>query len=345
MPTSNPMLAHYAKECYQKFHSIWLIINDSGTIVYSGAMTGHTLGGSTGSLEGTDVFSLIKESDKEMVRSIIGSISACEHDLVKAEIEMLAGDGDHIMMGVQMFPVHGVNGEPQICIVGMDISFYKDSQWSMEMMNKKLNILGSATRHDVLNSLTGLFGYLELAEVKNKDENVAKFITKAKASAETVKKQIEFTRTYQELGSKKPSWIDVNDVIRMSYASLNEPRLPLSVDVGELEVYADPMLEKVFFNIMDNTHRHAEAKEMRISFEDKGDEGILLIEDDGKGVPENEKEFIFKRGYGKNTGFGLYMSREVLEITGIKIVENGEEGKGARFVITIPPHRFRQRPQ
>jgi signal transduction histidine kinase len=101
------------------------------------------------------------------------------------------------------------------------------------------------------------------------------------------------------------------------------------------------MLEKVFFNIMENSQRHADAHELNIVFQRNGDDGEIIISDDGKGIPENEKEFIFKRGYGKNTGFGLYLSREILDITGIKIVENGKEGEGARFVITIPPKKYR----
>ncbi|OPY31225.1 MAG: sensory histidine kinase AtoS [Methanomassiliicoccales archaeon PtaU1.Bin124] len=341
MPTSNPTLSHYIKECYNKMHSVWLIFDEHGNIIVSGAMTERSLGYPISMLEGTDVMMIIKPEDRIRVRSIMDSLLAGEQDIIKSEIEMVNREGHLSMVGIQMFLVRSREGTMQICLAGMDISFYKDNQWSMEMMNKKLNILGSATRHDVLNSLTGLFGYLELAEVKNKDENVAKFIKKAKASAETIKKQIEFTRTYQELGSKKPSWINVRDVIRLSYAGLNEPRLPLNVDVDDVEVYADQMLEKVFFNIMENAQRHAEATEMSITFRRKGDEGEIVIEDDGKGVPENEKDFIFKRGYGKNTGFGLYLSREVLEITGMKIVENGAEGRGARFVITIPPNRFR----
>jgi K+-sensing histidine kinase KdpD len=38
----------------------------------------------------------------------------------------------------------------------------------------------------------------------------------------------------------------------------------------------------------------------------------------------------------KHTGFGLYLMREILDITGITITETGEPGKGARFEMVVP---------
>jgi signal transduction histidine kinase len=66
-----------------------------------------------------------------------------------------------------------------------------------------------------------------------------------------------------------------------------------------------------------------------------------VYEDNGAGVADEDKERIFNKGFGKNTGFGLFLSREILGITGLSIKENGQPGKGARFVITVPEGEFR----
>ncbi len=71
---------------------------------------------------------------------------------------------------------------------------------------------------------------------------------------------------------------------------------------------------------------------------------VLVCEDDGDGVPAEEKEKIFERGFGKNTGLGLSLSREILSITGITISETGEPGKGARFEMTVPKAAWRTSP-
>ncbi|HOL41847.1 MAG TPA: ATP-binding protein, partial [Methanospirillum sp.] len=68
---------------------------------------------------------------------------------------------------------------------------------------------------------------------------------------------------------------------------------------------------------------------------------ILVYEDNGVGIPEKDKKKICDHGFGKNTGFGLFLSREILSITGLSIHETGTEGKGARFEITIPKNLYR----
>lgn len=97
------------------------------------------------------------------------------------------------------------------------------------------------------------------------------------------------------------------------------------------------------YNLTDNTIRHGEtATEVQISI-NTGKEDIKIIwSDNGVGVPLDNKENIFHRGVGKNTGLGLFLIREILAITGMTIKETGEPGKGARFEITVPNGMWRK---
>lgn len=54
-----------------------------------------------------------------------------------------------------------------------------------------------------------------------------------------------------------------------------------------------------------------------------------------------DKERIFKRGFGNNTGLGLTLSWNILSITGLTIRETGIPGKGARYAIRVPEESFR----
>jgi signal transduction histidine kinase len=88
---------------------------------------------------------------------------------------------------------------------------------------------------------------------------------------------------------------------------------------------------------MENVIRHgAGATEVRLWYEEKPDGLLLLIEDNGAGIPQEEKHMIFDRGYGKDTGLGLFLVREILSITGMSIKETGTVGQGTRFEIHIP---------
>ncbi len=73
----------------------------------------------------------------------------------------------------------------------------------------------------------------------------------------------------------------------------------------------------------------------------RGSDLCIIIIDNGKGISEPDKKLIFNQGFGKNTGLGLFLTREILSITDISIKETGVYGEGARFELTIPYGSFR----
>jgi signal transduction histidine kinase len=134
----------------------------------------------------------------------------------------------------------------------------------------------------------------------------------------------------------------VKDSLATILMTVDRGSVTITIGTGDLEIYADPLIEKVFFNLLDNSLRHGQhVTSIGITCEQKGKDLLLTYMDDGVGILKDEKEKIFTRGFGKNTGYGLFLIREILSITGFTIEENGSEGKGARFVITLPPNSFR----
>jgi PAS domain S-box-containing protein len=219
-----------------------------------------------------------------------------------------------------------------------DISEHKKAENALNTVNKKLQLLSGITRHDILNQIMAVQGYLEFAEEMSVDTVQAGHLEKVKKAAAAIQRQIEFTREYEQLGVKEPAWLSLGDLIE----KIGDTHLSLSCDCPGISIYADPMIERVFLNLMDNTVRHAEgATCVQVRCSKAGSCLLIVWEDDGSGVPDDQKERIFKRGYGKNSGFGLFLSREILGITGITIVESGLPGKGARFDILVPEGGYR----
>ncbi|NYT05116.1 MAG: PAS domain-containing protein [Methanomicrobiales archaeon] len=225
----------------------------------------------------------------------------------------------------------------------MDITAVKRSQDAIAEANRKLNLLNSITRHDILNQLTALIGYIELAGEDTADAHQKRYLQKMDGITETIRGQIEFTRDYQQLGVTGAQWYEVDATIRQGIAPLDLGKVQLSVGVGRMEIYADPLLGRVFYNLVDNSLNHGGPALSRIDISGrKTAEGCLLIyEDDGEGISTEDKKRIFSAGFGKINGYGLFLIREVLQITGISITETGEPGKGARFEMFIPRSRFR----
>ncbi|NMB77986.1 MAG: PAS domain-containing sensor histidine kinase, partial [Methanomicrobiales archaeon] len=216
------------------------------------------------------------------------------------------------------------------------------AQEALKLANHKLNLLYSITRHDILNQLTSLFGFLELAKKKVTDPALLMYLEREKKAAESIRSHIEFTRDYQDVGVRIPEWQRVSDVIAHAGESLNLKGVTLSVDVGMVEVYADLLLQKVFYTLIDNSLRHGgRVARIRFTAESRPGSLVIICEDDGVGVPDEVKEKIFQRQYFKNTGLGLFLSQEILSITGLTLKETGLAGKGARFEIHIPRQAFR----
>jgi len=214
--------------------------------------------------------------------------------------------------------------------------------------NKKLNTLSSITRHDILNQLAALLGYLEITEMDlaegrlPADPTLVRYVANELQAARTIQRQVEFTRFYQDIGVKEAEWHDATALIRQAAEELPLSGVRVDVGVTGLRVYADPLIGKVFYNLMENSVRHGESVS-RISFSSSGAQGglVLIYTDDGMGIPATDKEKIFRKGFGRNTGLGLFLTREILAITGITINETGVEGEGVRFEIFIPEGEYR----
>jgi PAS domain S-box-containing protein len=212
-----------------------------------------------------------------------------------------------------------------------------------QQVNRKLTLLSTITRHDIGNQLTVIKGYLGILETEQADPRLSEYCTKALAASERIVAMIQFTSEYEKIGITAPVWQDVRAVVdeAASQAPLGQVTVKNHLPEGA-QVYADPLIIKVFYNLMDNAVRYG-GKITTVSFSLQEDDGkvVIVCEDDGDGVAAGEKERIFERGFGRNTGLGLALSREILDITGISLKETGMPGWGARFEMTVPAAAWR----
>jgi signal transduction histidine kinase len=222
------------------------------------------------------------------------------------------------------------------------------SQKDLRQTNEKLNLLSGITRHDIRNQLHALSGYLELSrKTLGEPDLAAELIAKEKMIAETITHQINFTRDYEDMGITAPAWQNVERIAGQAAASLPMKDIQVTVDQRDLEIYADPLFGKVFYNLIDNALKYGGEKITAIWITSRETNAglTLILEDDGEGIAGDDKKHLFERGYGKNTGLGLFLSREILSITGITIRETSDPGNGARFEMAVPKggYRFNQR--
>jgi signal transduction histidine kinase len=169
------------------------------------------------------------------------------------------------------------------------------------------------------------------------------YFSRITAASKQITDLITFTKEYEMIGMHSPAWQDIFTLVENAGRdTILGPVMLINDLPAKREIFADPLIAKVFFNLMDNALRHGgRISTIRFSCEERDGDKVIVCADDGDGVAEGEKEMIFDPGFGKNTGFGLAISREILDITGITLCETGESGKGARFEIMVPKEACR----
>jgi signal transduction histidine kinase len=218
------------------------------------------------------------------------------------------------------------------------------SEEALQQANRSLALLTNVTRHDINNQLVALNGFLELLHEKVRDPALEEYFVWISQVSTRISSMIQFASTYETVRKTHPLWQDIRALAETTarQVSLGKVIIKNEIPAG-IEVFADPLFLKVFYNLVDNALRYGEKLTfIRFSFIERDNAGgVIVCEDDGEGVPEASKEKIFDRGYGKNTGLGLFLAREILSLTGITVKETGEPGKGARFEITVPRDTYR----
>ncbi|MFA4877939.1 MAG: transporter substrate-binding domain-containing protein [Methanoregula sp.] len=216
----------------------------------------------------------------------------------------------------------------------------KKSEKALMQARKKLNMLNRLTFQDVQTKLFSIRGYLELARIAGHENETARCLKKGEDLLSSVGNSFEFAKKYQDLGISPPKWQNVNYVLLNAISHLDLSQIFRSVSLDNLEIFADPHLEDVFFTLMENVV-HAGSTEIRIHYRPEGEQLIILIEDNGPGIPSGEKERIFEREYPGKARTNLFLAREILSVTDINIREIGKEGAGSRFEISVPEGEYR----
>jgi PAS domain S-box-containing protein len=255
---------------------------------------------------------------------------------VVAEYILLTKSG-----GLRVVEAAGVviqwKGQDAVLVSLRDITGREEDKDALMQANRKLAILSSITRHDILNQVAALLGYLEMMHDQDLIEETQRYIEKCLACTKTIQSQIAFTKLVDDIRNKSLSWQYTEHMVTRVLRNIAMGAITCHMHVCGLYLYADPIFEKVIYALVENSLRHGEhVSSMVFSYQIDGEECIFVFEDNGIGIPDDEKEKIFRQGYGKNTGLGLFLIREILAINEMSIKETGTYGTGARFEITVP---------
>ena len=217
----------------------------------------------------------------------------------------------------------------------------KENSEKIELMNEKLRVVGDLTRHDVRNKLSGVTGNAYLLKKKHSDQaDIVEGLGKIEQSVKETIRIFEFAKMYEQLGAEELTTIDVEAKIDEAKKLFSDSLPKIINECHGLTVLADSFLRQMFYNFIDNTRKYGQkTTTIRIHYQKTDADSLKLIyEDDGVGISAENKLKLFHEGFSTSgsTGFGLFLTKKMMDIYGWSIVEEGEPGKGSKFVITIP---------
>jgi len=256
-------------------------------------------------------------------------------------------DGSLILVSVSAAPISVEDKLVGYVAMYKDISELKRTEAAMKemmqklaTMNEKLRVVGSLTRHDVRNKLSVVTGNVFLAKKRLPDNpEVLDYLHDIGSACQQVLEIFDFARNYEMLGDEELKNVDVAETIEKAASLFSDLKdVKVSNECRGLKVLADSLLIRLFYNLMDNSLKYGEKiTQIRVHYEKSGEGQLKLVyQDDGNGISVAEKPSLFKEGYGKGTGYGLYLIKKMMEVYGWTIRETGEPGRGAQFTITVP---------
>ncbi len=249
------------------------------------------------------------------------------------------------ILHTKKIPILDESGEPRYLLgISEDITEQKAHEEQINLANHKLELMTEVTYQDIQNKITATLGYLDLEQQEKNQKSRQFYIEKEKDILESIHNLIKKTKDYQQIGVNTSRWILPKEVIGDQFVAISQKKnIILECELNELEIRTDPLIERVFLNLLMNSIQHGE-KTTRITFRYQitADGLVLICEDDGIGIPMPLKEQIFHRVVGGRGTFGLFFAREFLNLSGMKIIENGTPGTGARFEIFVTEGMYRE---
>ncbi len=117
-----------------------------------------------------------------------------------------------------------------------------------------------------------------------------------------------------------------------------KPKIPIETDLEKLDDIID--------NLINNAIKYSSNdSEIHMGFRKQKDYVIIYIKDKGVGIPEKDKDKIFKRffrasnvinGGIKGNGLGLFIAKEYARLLGGKLYFESKQNKGSAFFLKIP---------
>ena len=282
------------------------------------------------------------DDDASVVRSHVERAAAGDHTRFRIQYD---ADGETGIALCVLFPVRSEEAVESVLFVGQDVTDWARHERLLERQNQRLDEFTSVVSHDLRSPLAVASGHLELIRAKC-DSDHLEHLERALVHMDRLIVDLQtLARQGQDIGTLDT--VDLLDLVRRCWTNVQTGDARLAIE-GELTFRADrSRVGQLFENLIRNSVEHGSTDGLAAG-DDAGEPltvtvGPLpggdgfFVEDDGPGIPPDERESVFEAGHSTaedGTGFGLRIVEGIVEAHGWDVsVVTGRAG-GARFEIT-----------
>lgn len=331
------------REILDTFPAMVCASDRNGQVLYLNRTLAAFLGRTMEDMEGKPVAEALFPFPDE-IREILKDTLA-DGNQRKKEIPLTRDEGPAVILEGLAIPIEDSPGIVSGAVLTVQVRERYEADLvarTAEDSRLKQREILAIIRHDILNQLTILIGFLQFSEDFIDDPKLKDFLEREETAGTLIQHLTEFTREFQDMGLVVPGWFPVSTLIESAKRPLKPGKVAIESEIGGIEIFVNPLAERVFYTLMENALVHGGGL-TRITHSARQDGGDLVItcEDDGNGIPPDERAMLFERGHGKNAGYGLWLAGEILSITGASLTENSMPGEGARFKIRVPQGMWR----
>jgi len=303
------------------------VYDESGRFTYVNQSYAEMLGRSVDEMVGMRVWDVNPEVEDDRFAEYWDSYEVGQTREYQSPHRTDEGDTIHVETVTTAIEVDGTRYH-----VGTitDISTRIQERRAARRQDERLEEFTSVVSHDLRNPLNVAMGRLDLVKSECESEHMAH----VERSLRRMEALIEDVLTLAREGSRltDPEIVEVREAVRTAWYTSGggDATLDVSEDLGAVES-EESRLCQIFENLVANAVTHAgPGVIVRIGRLEDG----FFVEDDGKGIPEDEREDVFEYGYSERdegTGFGLTIVKEIAEAQDWSVdLREGTDG-GARF--------------
>lgn len=314
-----------------------IVIDKRYRVIYTNPSASTTIGRSASEAHLKHIRDVVPELSLESVENAMKDGRSVEVTITRHDVANI-----YDVRATELNDQAGVR--TAMLLILRDVTEDTQMRESLKRVNTRINIMSMVTRHATLDQVGIIRGYSEILSGSHQTEaNVHRYAERIKEAVKYIEHQFNFTMEYQSLGSSERQWQWAQYVLAKAKTTGVSEGLKVESDLGSLTVLADPLLEKVFTILLDNTRQHAKgAKNVKIDYRIDDGACIITYQDDGPGIPLIRKENIFVKRDAGSDSLGLFIARQIMEMSEGDIREVGGEGEGARFELIFPEGQWNE---